>query len=879
MSTQLCCDPPSVPNGEILTGVIGRPDYGSEGVQIDLISNFIRLKKTVQRDIVVTQYSVDINNDKVKVEMEDKLIAFWRLVETMPNIFTNCFGLAYDGDSVLFTEHPLFLPDDMLEETVDIRLVHDADQTTRRIKISIKMCGPIKVKFKKPLVGISDRKTAIQVVNVILSQGFTCPFARRWKQSYVIGRTNYLLPPTQGVSSNGAVEIWSGLYASAVLGDDCIPMINVDVCHAPFYRPQPLLQYICDVLNGDESPKYAITQLQSQTRLSTGELSIVGPAVTGLQVWLTGNGDNDKRLPISGIAADASLQMVTSRDGRHISVADHYRKALYPLRYTRMPAVKIGRAESSFYVPMEFCHVANKQRVSKENLTNAQMRWLERESRSDAVTRLKECTTIMDRVNFATDEFIQTFGMQISGQFVEVTGRVLRAPVLHYKRDGLLAVVRPSNGVWRINRLQLFEAADCNNFSAIVISSNALMVNRVDQFCRELATACVRLGMNMSPQADDILSIKTVTHLETTLEQLLDNYKEARKDCRIVFVFVNGDTDYKHVKYVAEKKYGVMTQCVTPRVVDEVIVNHSEMLVMNLCYQVNMKLGGVSTGLLAVPEVTDFLTEHYTLMLGVVTSAANVGHTAPPSAGAVVGNVLPSCTRYGSSLRIRTKGSQWKLCMREAYRERITQFFDANNNRPCRIIVFCSGMGEDQLEQVLREEFDSLCSACSVFENGYRPRITFIAVQDDHHAVFTCKNARIAVGSGRNIPAGTVIDRQVTSPDGYDFYLCSSPPVTAAITPSKYHVLYDENNLGSNVVQAISYHLCYAHGRSARSSHIPAPLYLAQIATSRAREHVNYMLNSNEAFAKRYWKNELTHADVAEIVKLHEKIQRTMYFV
>ncbi|KRY07043.1 Protein argonaute-2, partial [Trichinella spiralis] len=100
-----------------------------------------------------------------------------------------------------------------------------------------------------------------------------------------------------------------------------------------------------------------------------------------------------------------------------------------------------------------------------------------------------------------------------------------------------------------------------------------------------------------------------------------------------------------------------------------------------------------------------------------------------------------------------------------------------------------------------------------------------------------CYDKAAARGRGKNIPAGTVIDRVVTSPDEYDFFLCSHHGIQGTSTPTRYYVLFDESNMDVNAMQLIAYYLCHIYGRCARSVSIPAPVYFAHLVCARAPYH------------------------------------------
>ncbi|XP_003368159.1 eukaryotic translation initiation factor 2C 2 [Trichinella spiralis] len=145
---------------------------------------------------------------------------------------------------------------------------------------------------------------------------------------------------------------------------------------------------------------------------------------------------------------------------------------------------------------------------------------------------------------------------------------------------------------------------------------------------------------------------------------------------------------------------------------------------------------------------------------------------------------------------------------------------------------------------------------------------------------------------GKNIPAGTVIDRVVTSPDEHDFFLCSHHGIQGTSRPTRYHVLFDESNMDANAMQSITYYLCHLYGRCARSVSIPAPVYFADLVCARARYHVLAALKSglvekfsdmdsnskSSSSSSSTSKAESVKAKLDNIIALHKRVKNIMYF-
>ena len=64
-----------------------------------------------------------------------------------------------------------------------------------------------------------------------------------------------------------------------------------------------------------------------------------------------------------------------------------------------------------------------------------------------------------------------------------------------------------------------------------------------------------------------------------------------------------------------------------------------------------------------------------------------------------------------------------------------------------------------------------------------------------HNTRFAGQDKKLQIGKSKNLPAGTVFDREVVSVDKFDFYLMSSQGIQGTSIPTHYHVLHDDNEL------------------------------------------------------------------------------------
>lgn len=78
-----------------------------------------------------------------------------------------------------------------------------------------------------------------------------------------------------------------------------------------------------------------------------------------------------------------------------------------------------------------------------------------------------------------------------------------------------------------------------------------------------------------------------------------------------------------------------------------------------------------------------------------------------------------------------------------------------------------------------------------------------------------------------NAPPGTVIDSVVTTKYMYDFYIISQFIREGTSTPSHYVVLEDEKEFDPDILQRMTYKLCYLYYNWPGTVRVPAPCQYA----------------------------------------------------
>uniref|UniRef100_A0A5S6QFW4 Protein argonaute N-terminal domain-containing protein n=1 Tax=Trichuris muris TaxID=70415 RepID=A0A5S6QFW4_TRIMR len=187
----------SVRSGCNIVATIPHPGYGKIGDTIDLVTNFVELRKAATSDVLIWQYEVKITGKAPELMVEDKQNAFWDFVQQRPNIFKDPNSLAFNGE-------------------VCIRLF--STNVLSKVGVEIRQVGLTKLAFKKPLYQTLSAEKChkpIEMVNVILSQSQVCPLTEKAGKFCTIDGIVFKVASKKAVALNFGVEARRGLYMKA----------------------------------------------------------------------------------------------------------------------------------------------------------------------------------------------------------------------------------------------------------------------------------------------------------------------------------------------------------------------------------------------------------------------------------------------------------------------------------------------------------------------------------------------------------------------------------------------------------------------------------------------------------------------------------------
>ncbi|CAI2354566.1 unnamed protein product [Caenorhabditis sp. 36 PRJEB53466] len=747
--------------------------------------------------------------------------------------------------------------------------------------------------------------TPIQILDIICRQSLTCPLLKNAANFYTWKSSCYRIPTAAGqaLDLEGGKEMWTGFFSSAHIASNFKPLLNIDVAHTAFYKARiSVLQFMCDVLNertakpnrfqqqrggpggpggyrgggrggrgggynnfggrggapggmsgppgrddfGSCGPSFTIETMGRETQLSSFESRIFGDAIRGMKIRATHRPNAVRVYKVNSLQLPADKLMFQGIDeeGRQVvcSVADYFSDKYGPLKYPKLPCLHVGPPTRNIFLPMEHCLIDSPQKYNKK-MTEKQTSAIIKAAAVDATQREERIKQLAAQASFGTDPFLKEFGVSVSSQMIETTARVIQPPPIMFGSNNrsVNPVVFPKDGSWSMDHQTLYMPATCRSYSMIALCDPRDQAN-LQGFCQALTMKATAMGMNFPRWPDLVKYGRSKEDVCNLFTEIADEYRVTSTVCDCIIVVLQGKNSdlYMTVKEQSDIVHGIMSQCVLMKNVSR----PTPATCANIVLKLNMKMGGINSRIVADQITNKYLVDQPTMVVGIDVTHPTQAEMRMnmPSVAAIVANVDLLPQSYGANVKVQKKCRESVVYLLDAIRERIITFYRHTKQKPARIIVYRDGVSEGQFSEVLREEIQSIRTACLAIAEDFRPPITYIVVQKRHHARIFCKFPVDMVGKAKNVPPGTTVDTGIVSPEGFDFYLCSHYGVQGTSRPARYHVLLDECKFTADEIQSITYGMCHTYGRCTRSVSIPTPVYYADLVATRARCHVKRKL-------------------------------------
>ncbi|KAL7740891.1 hypothetical protein ACLKA6_014053 [Drosophila palustris] len=302
-------------------------------------------------------------------------------------------------------------------------------------------------------------------------------------------------------------------------------------------------------------------------------------------------------------------------------------------------------------------------------------------------------------------------------------------------------------------------------------------------FMTNMERCCEAFGMQLSKP-------KTLTLDQDRVDSYVDALR--RNICGQTQIVVcicptSRDDRYSAIKKICCSEIPVASQVINSRTLFNEQKNRS--IVQKIILQMNCKLGG-SLWSVKIPFKN--------VMICGIDSYHDPKQKSN-SVAAFVASLNSSYTHWYSKAVMQTKREELVNGLTSSFEMALKCYKKRNGHLPDSVIIYRDGVGDGQL---------NLCSKCS-YAQIVQKRI----------------NTRFFLDNGRdfsNPSPGTVVDKSITRSQMYDFFLVAQMVRQGTVTPTHFVVLQDDSNYGPDIIQRLTYKLCFLYYNWPGTVRVPA---------------------------------------------------------
>lgn len=648
------------------------------------------------------------------------------------------------------------------------------------------------------------RQTALTALNVILLHTARVRFDATARAFYLATAPGQSLRPEDFRLNVGeCIELWRGFHHSVrPIAAGGGAALNMNATSGAYIAPCSLLDFICSIA-GVSSSNFRCATGNQQGTLSGQQLTIINRFLRSPanKVHLTYEvpGTNIHR---SKTRVKADARGVSSRgvgditfalkgSGQQTSVLAYYRQTYNVNLRPNWPAIEVTKGT---FLPVQLCSIPEGIPYARKLNPNQQVA-------ATAFQQLKpaERFAMIERMNATVLEqkrgpFARNFGIEVSTKPKVVPAHILPSHGIVYQnpRDAKPIV----NGQWRMNlgkdKFQKL-GGELKNYAVFEVTSAGRQPQRrhVDSIAQLLATMERVTGLRCA-------GARCVHHgalPEGAQESQLVNYlKQAgTKGASVCFIIVRKQsTAYDHVKSAGDLA-GVTTQCLTDFNVGKKATDGT--FAINVGLKLNAKLRGTN---FASDVPIKQLIGTDAIVFGADIGHGAVGSTGKPGIASVVCTTDTTCMQYewavranplkpppAGNVRVPPRKDEIIVEMAGMVGELLSRVIALNNAcPPPQIVFFRDGVSESEYDRALREEAPAIMKGVEQVKHlvatdslkvddklvnvsaqakaaiaKWAPALTYMICGKRHHIRLS--------DQGRNVPAGTTLDTDITDP-----YLC-----------------------------------------------------------------------------------------------------------
>ncbi|KAK4100369.1 Piwi-domain-containing protein [Parathielavia hyrcaniae] len=443
--------------------------------------------------------------------------------------------------------------------------------------------------------------------------------------------------------------------------------------------------------------------------------------------------------------------------------------------------------------------------------------------------RKKEVMNMVQNLEWGKDRYLEHFGIQINPAMPQIPAKLIPNPVVQFANK---TIDPRTTGRWDL-RGQKFVTPNKQELVSwgFVIVDKCVDKPTVDNFARSFKQTYIGHGGKVARDAV-VLDPGKKDH-DVMIRECYNKVGDANKAIPQIIFFILRDKTawvYDRMKKICDIKLA----CITQMMQGMHVRKGQGQYISNVCMKVNAKLGGQTCKIASKKTGSTFFGVP-TMMIGVDVSHGNTGAGSASTAAMCV-SMDKDAAIYDAAVETNGWGVEilQPANMHSMLGPLAVRWCNNNKTRPQHVFYMRDGVSEGQFAHVMEFEVEVMRQ---VFKEhiGAVPKITVIVATKRHHIRFFPERGD---KNGNCLP-GTLVEKEVTHPFHYDFYLCSHVALQGTARPVHYNVLHDECKLKPEDLQRTLYHQCYQYCRSTTPVSLHPAVYYAHLAGTRARHHEN----------------------------------------
>lgn len=637
-------------------------------------------------------------------------------------------------------------------------------------------------------------------------------------------------------------------------------LLNLDTAHGVFF-PRALLLWICrQALDARDDCNhhrlFPIRKPNGEKALSEGQLKLQdklrGLRVTPANYPSKYKGSYTVKRLVNDSAADYKIDYKDRATGRvtKMSVEGYYMKQYnYDLQDPNAVLVEMDRHGLVF--PLECLKIEKLQRWNSK-LTEQETGNMIKYTAKVPTKRLQMIMKCKRLLEHEKDPHLQNFGLEIGGNMIKTKARVLPSPEIQF---GNSKHNPGTAGRWDLRGRKFFKPNknELSHWSVGFWSGRpgyALSETQVNAWLDTFIRTWRNHGGRVRGRPGLVMQLKNEP-AEAACESLYNRTKSfynREPQLLIIIVPVNDMVWYARIKRCTDTLYGVPSQVLQSK---RVIAN-SPQYSSNVAMKVNAKLGGVTAKVNPSDKRRGLPPKG--AIIGADVTHPSPGVLTPSLVGMCISNDAHGVSYMGGGEgngdRIEIiKDVTMRFILKPLLLEWAATIGDGKQV-PSYVYYFRDGVSESEYVEIINREVPcmrKLLGECQAMvtnnpnNNVWRGKMVVVIANKRHHLrVWPNPNEKNNGDQNHNPLPGTLVDRDITSPHGYDFLLYSHTALQGTARPAHYKVMLDEIGLKPAELQNMIYEQCYMYIRSTTPVSVHPAIYYAHLITARSRHHEDY---------------------------------------